>query len=47
MCKLGVEEWLIRVVQALYTNARSCVRVNGTLNEEFVVKVGVYIKDQY
>ena len=27
----GVEEWLVRVVQAMYTNARSHVRVNCTL----------------
>ena len=37
MCKSGVEERLLRVVQA-----RSCVKVNGTLSEEFVVKVGVH-----
>ena len=39
MCKLGAEEWLVMVVQALYTNARSCLRVHGKLSEEFVVKV--------
>ena len=42
MRKLGVKEWLVRVLQATYTNARSRVRVNGTLNEEFVGKVGVH-----
>ena len=36
--ELGVEEWLIRVVQALYTNARSCVQINGTLSEELGVE---------
>ena len=39
---LGVEEWLVRVVQAMCTNARSRVRVNSTLSEEFVVKDGVH-----
>ena len=34
--------WLVSIVQAMYTNARSCVRVNGTLSEKFVVKVGVH-----
>ena len=28
--KLGVEEWLVRVVQAMYTNAKSHGRVDGT-----------------
>ena len=27
--KLGVEDWLIRTVQAMYTNAKSSMRVNG------------------
>ena len=31
MCKLGVEECLVTVVQAMYTNARSQVRYDGTL----------------
>ena len=39
MCKLGVEKWLVRVVQAMYTNARSRVTINGTFSEQFVVKV--------
>ena len=30
----------------MYKNARCCVRVNGTLSEGFIVKVGA-IKDQY
>ena len=36
------DEWVLRVVQAMYTNARSRVRVNGTLSEEFMVTVGVH-----
>ena len=42
MRKLGVEEWLVRVVKSLYENARSRVRVNNTFSDEFEVKVGVH-----
>ena len=42
MRKLGVEEWIVRVVQAMYANARSRVRVNGTFSDDFEVKVGVH-----
>ena len=39
---LGVEEWAVRVIQGMYANARSRVRVNGQLSEEFGVQVGVH-----
>ena len=39
---LGVEEWAIRVIQGMYRNARSRVRVNGQYSEEFNVGVGVH-----
>ena len=42
MRKLGVEEWLIRVVQAMYNNSKSRVRVNGQLSDVFNVNVGVH-----
>lgn len=42
MRKLGVEEWLIKVVQSMYCNARSRVRVGGDFSEEFDVTVGVH-----
>ena len=42
MRSLGVEEWVVRAVQSMYINARSCVRVNGQLSEEFEVNVGVH-----
>ena len=42
MRKLGVEEWLVRVVKSLYENARSRVRVNDTFSDEFEVKVRVH-----
>ena len=39
---LGVEEWAVRVIQGMYSNARSRVRVNGQYSEEFSVGVGVH-----
>ena len=41
MRKLGVEE-LIRAVQAMYTNAKSNVRVNGQFGLRFDINVGVH-----
>ena len=38
---VGVEEWAIRIIQVMYTNARSRVRVNGQYSEEFGTGVGV------
>ena len=40
--KLGVEEWIVRLVQGMYANALSCVRVGEGYSEEFEVKVGVH-----
>ncbi|XP_057306970.1 uncharacterized protein LOC130645111 [Hydractinia symbiolongicarpus] len=42
MRKLGVDEWLITMVQSLYSNARSRVRINDSLSDEFSVNVGVH-----
>ena len=39
--QLGVEEWIVRLVQGMYTNAQSRVRVGEGFNKEFEVKVGV------
>ena len=39
--KLGVEEWIVRLVQGMYANARSRVRAGEGYSEEFEVKVGV------
>ena len=41
MRKVGVEEWIVRLVQAMYNNARSRVRVGSEYSEEFEVGVGV------
>ena len=40
--KLGVEEWIVPLVQGMYTNARSRVRVGEVFSKEFEVKVGVH-----
>ena len=40
--KLSVEEWIVRLVQGMYANARSRVRVGEGYSEEFEVKVGVH-----
>ena len=41
--KLGVEEWIVRLVQWMYANARSLVCVGEGYSEEFEVKVGVHL----
>ena len=38
--KLGVDEWIVRLVQGMYSNARS--HVGEGFSEEFEVKVGVH-----
>ena len=40
--KLGVDEWILRLVQGMYSNARSRVRVGEEYSEEFELKVGVH-----
>ena len=40
--KLGVDEWIVPLVQGMYSNARSHVRVGEGYSEEFEVKVGVH-----
>ena len=42
MRKLGIEEWIVWFVQAMYNNTRSRVWVNNTYSDEFGVKVGVH-----
>ena len=40
--KLGVEEWIVQLVQGMYANAPSCVHVGEGYSEEFEVKVHVH-----
>ena len=39
---VGVEEWALKIIQGMYANARSRVRVNGQYSKEFGVGVGVH-----
>ena len=40
--KLGVEEWIVRLVQGMYANVRSHVSVGEGYSEEFEMKVSVH-----
>ena len=42
MRKLGIEEWLVRLVQSKYKDVQSRVRVGDGYSEEFGVKVGAH-----
>ena len=42
MRNLGTNEWIVRLVQGMYSNARSWVRAGDGYSGEFAVKVGVY-----
>ena len=40
--KLGVEEWIVWLVQGMYPNGKSWVHVGEVYSKEFEVKVGVH-----
>ena len=40
--KAGIPEWIVCVVQIMYQNARSCVRINNLYSDVFIVQVGVH-----
>ena len=42
MHKLGIDEWLVPLVQSMYKDVRSRVRVGDGYSEEFGVGVGVH-----
>ena len=42
MPKLGIDKWLVRLVQSMYKDVRSRVRVGVGYSEEFGVGVGVH-----
>ena len=42
MSVVGVPEWIVVIVQAMHSGAKSKVRVNGSYSDEFEVKVGVH-----
>ena len=39
---VGAHEWILNLVQAMYSGVRSRVRVSNSLSEEFEVKVGMH-----
>ena len=42
MCKRRINKWLVRLVQSMYMDVRSRVRVGNGYSEEFVVRVGAH-----
>ena len=42
MRSIGIDEWVVHLVQSMYNNARSKVRVGDMYSEEFEVGVGVH-----
>ena len=40
--KFGVEEWIVRLVQGMYADARRRIRVGERYSDEFEVKVGAH-----
>ena len=36
------KEWLVKIVQSMYSNARSRVRVSGSFSDDFLVQVGLH-----
>ena len=40
--KLGVKEWLVKMVMAMYSSGKNRVRINNVLGNKFSVKFGVY-----
>ena len=42
MYRLGIDKWLVHLVQSMYKDVGSRVRVDGGYSEEFGVRVGVH-----
>ena len=42
MRRLGMPEWLVGVVQTMYANDSSRVRMNNTLSDSFKIQVGIH-----
>ena len=39
---MGVDEWLISTVMALYTEACTVVKIDAGLSERFAIEVGLH-----
>ena len=42
MCNLGIDKWLVGLVQFMFKDVRSRVRVGNGYREEFGVGVGIH-----
>ena len=42
MQKVGTPEWIVRIVQIVYQNTRSHVRINNLYSDVFNVQVGIH-----
>ena len=42
MRKLGIDEWIVRLVKVMYDGANSRIRVNSCFSERFEVTVGLH-----
>ena len=40
--ELDIEEVLVKILQSMYRNPQSRVRVNGTFSDDFLVRVGLH-----
>ena len=40
--KQGVEERLVKIIQLMYRNTRSHIKINGTFSDDFLVQVGIH-----
>ena len=40
--KLGIEEWLVKIVQSMYRKVQSCVRINGPFSHDFLVLIELH-----
>lgn len=39
--RLGAEKWLVKIIQLMYRNGQSYVRIKQTFNDDFLVQVGL------
>ena len=40
--KQGVEERLVKIIQLMYRNTRSHIKISGTFSDDFLVQVGIH-----
>ena len=38
----SVKKWLVKIVQTMYKNSRSHVKINGTFSDNFLVQLGLH-----